>query len=140
MDQCKKDCDCRRISVQFQVETSVDIFGTYKRMDGHVNNHYHYESEAQESSHGIWFCERYGQWIIGLIEEKGSCQGYAYTNSTSDCFLCNYGFGWRFFEYGTIVNNWVSISPSAIQISCSYKGTQFYLIIFLKSNLKSFFR
>ena len=122
-NQCQKQCDCRRISVQFQVTTTLGISGIYKRMDDYLNDHFYYESQDQKGSHGIWFCDKYDQWIIGLMAEKGSCQGYAYTNSTSDCFPCHNGFGWRISDLAFDKRLWLSLSSSAIQISCSYEGT-----------------
>ena len=119
-NQRQKQCDCKRISVQFQVKTTLGISGIYKRMDDYLNDHSYYESQDQKSSHGIWFCDKYDQWIIGLMVEKGSCQGYAYTNSTSDCFPCHNGFGWRLSDH--VSKTWLSLSSSAIHISCSYEG------------------
>lgn len=112
------ECNCSTILVQYynsQKENSYapKIFGYYVSMKEMVNEHLYYESQSPRGQFAIWFCEKNQQWFLGVTEEKGLCKGYAYINSTSDCFLCNGPIGWRILD-----NKWSLAKPQTIQTSC----------------------
>ena len=93
------------------------LMGNYQKTSALVNGASHYLSENQGSEYGIWFCDNDNQWLIGRNSEKGLCKGYAYINSSSDCFMCNNRFGWRFLQDG----KWILANTGDFQIECNYE-------------------
>ena len=101
--QSCNECSCPRISVE-KTDSDEDfaqyvpeILDNYQLSSETVNDKAFYISEKNFGKFGIWYCNVNSQWFIGLTEEKGQCQGYAYTNSSFSC-LCGSSFGWRFIQ------------------------------------------
>ena len=122
-------CKCARITLIYTGEYSekmnqLEIMGNYQKAFETVNERPYYISENHDEKYAIWYCQT--QWIIGLNSEKGQCQGFAYVNSSSDCFYCNIAFGWRFLlkEEG-----WELANNGDFNIKCNYQSRLMLLLI-----------
>ena len=96
-----------------------------------VNDKAFYISEGNFGKFGIWYCSVNSQWFIGLTEEKGQCQGYAYTNGSSSC-LCGSSFGWRFIQKKSFTY-WKLAKRLSFSIECNDECKSYNQIHLIKS-------
>ena len=125
LDDCHAVCDCNHINVYTESSNAYghapQIFGMYEKSSENINGHFHYVSYNYNGTYGIWFCNTFPSWIIGLVEEKGQCKGYAYMKSNESCLLCLPNWGWRLFEGKSFLHKsrWVSYKKAkTLKIKC----------------------